>query len=105
MSGVPDCKNARTNKHQRVRQIGISRRGHAPPFHQFRMSDIEMENIGEQSEKWSFPKQFLTCLLLDLAFNPDQDPEEKRAVRQSYRSLAKKIEGRSIRIPTDTLPL
>ncbi|KAF8161208.1 Nse4 C-terminal-domain-containing protein [Crassisporium funariophilum] len=28
----------------------------------------------------------------DMVFDPDQDPEEKRAVRQNYRSLAKKIE-------------
>ena len=28
-----------------------------------------------------------------MVFDPDQDPEEKRAVRQNYRSLAKKIEG------------
>ena len=26
-------------------------------------------------------------------FDSDQDPEEKRAVRQNYRSLTKKIEG------------
>lgn len=29
-------------------------------------------------------------------FDPDQDPEEKRAVRQNYRSLAKTIEGNII---------
>jgi hypothetical protein len=29
----------------------------------------------------------------DMVFDPDQDPEEKRVVRQNYRSLAKKIEG------------
>ena len=29
----------------------------------------------------------------DMVFDPDQDPEEKRAVRQNYRSLTKKIEG------------
>lgn len=28
-----------------------------------------------------------------MVFDPDQNPEEKRAVRQNYRSLAKKIEG------------
>ncbi|KAJ3514329.1 hypothetical protein NLJ89_g2436 [Agrocybe chaxingu] len=28
----------------------------------------------------------------DLVFDPDQDPEEKREVRQNYRSLARKIE-------------
>ncbi|KAF8897055.1 Nse4 C-terminal-domain-containing protein [Gymnopilus junonius] len=28
----------------------------------------------------------------DMVFDPDQDPEEKRAVRQNYRSLTKKIE-------------
>ena len=28
-----------------------------------------------------------------MVFDPDQDPEEKREVRQNYRSLAKKIEG------------
>ena len=32
----------------------------------------------------------------DMVFDPDQDPEEKRAVRQNYRSLAKKIEGMRI---------
>ena len=31
-----------------------------------------------------------------MVFDPDQDPEEKRAVRQNYRSLAKKIEGMRI---------
>ncbi|KAL0956473.1 hypothetical protein HGRIS_002619 [Hohenbuehelia grisea] len=30
--------------------------------------------------------------LADLAFDPDQDPEEKRAVRKKYRSLAKSME-------------
>ena len=34
--------------------------------------------------------------LLGMVFDPDQDPEEKRAVRQNYRSLAKKIEGMHI---------
>ena len=34
--------------------------------------------------------------LSDMIFDPDQDPEEKRAVRQNYRSLAKKIEGMRI---------
>lgn len=29
----------------------------------------------------------------DMVFDPDQDPEEKRNVRQNYRSLTKKIEG------------
>ena len=28
-----------------------------------------------------------------MVFDPDQDPEEKRAVRQNYRSLTRKIEG------------
>ena len=28
-----------------------------------------------------------------MVFDPDQDPEEKRGVRKSYRSLTKKIEG------------
>lgn len=28
-----------------------------------------------------------------MVFDPDQDPEEKRAVRQNYRSLTKRIEG------------
>jgi len=37
------------------------------------MSDVEMDENG-------------------MVFDPDQDPEEKRAVRQNYRSLAKKIE-------------
>ena len=32
----------------------------------------------------------------DMIFDPDQDPEEKRVVRQNYRSLAKKIEGMQI---------
>ncbi|KAF8893982.1 Nse4 C-terminal-domain-containing protein [Infundibulicybe gibba] len=36
------------------------------------MSDVEMEN---------------------LIYDPDQDPEEKRAVRKNYRSLAKTVEG------------
>lgn len=31
----------------------------------------------------------------EMVFDPDQDPEEKRAVRQGYRALTKKIEGRS----------
>lgn len=31
---------------------------------------------------------------LEMVFDPDQDPEEKRAVRQGYRALTKKIEGR-----------
>lgn len=29
----------------------------------------------------------------DLAFDPDQNPEEKRAVRRQYRSLARDLEG------------
>ena len=29
----------------------------------------------------------------DMVFDPDQNPMEKRAIRQNYRSLAKKIEG------------
>ena len=32
----------------------------------------------------------------DMVFDPDQNPEEKREVRQNYRSLTKKIEGMSI---------
>jgi hypothetical protein len=28
-----------------------------------------------------------------MVFDPDQDPEEKRGVRKSYRLLTKKIEG------------
>jgi non-structural maintenance of chromosomes element 4 len=31
----------------------------------------------------------------DLIYDPDQDPEEKRAVRKNYRSLAKTVEGSS----------
>ena len=31
-----------------------------------------------------------------MVFDPDQDPEEKRAVRQGYRALTKKIEGSSV---------
>ena len=31
-------------------------------------------------------------------FDPDQDPDEKRAVRQNYRSLTKKIEGMSYNV-------
>jgi len=32
-----------------------------------------------------------------MVFDPDQDPEEKRAVRQNYRSLTRKIEGMWLR--------
>jgi hypothetical protein len=63
------------------------------------MSDIEMdENDGKLHEHNSG----LLCALFhhpehsDMVFDPDQDPEEKRAVRQNYRSLAKKIEGMRI---------
>ncbi len=31
--------------------------------------------------------------MADLAFDPDQNPEEKRAVRRQYRSLAHDLEG------------
>ena len=31
----------------------------------------------------------------DFIYDPDQDPEEKRAVRKDYRSLAKTVEGSS----------
>jgi len=30
---------------------------------------------------------------VDLVFNPDQNPEEKRAVRQDYRKITRRIEG------------
>jgi non-structural maintenance of chromosomes element 4 len=63
------------------------------------MSDVEMdENDGELYEH----NPNLLCAHFhhpepsDMVFDPDQDPEEKRAVRQNYRSLAKKIEGMCI---------
>lgn len=31
---------------------------------------------------------------IELAFDPDQDLEKKRTLRQNYRKLASKIEGR-----------
>lgn len=37
---------------------------------------------------------YLTTNILDLIYDPDQDPEEKRAVRKNYRSLAKTVEGK-----------
>lgn len=30
----------------------------------------------------------------EMVYDPDQDPEEKRAVRKNYRKLAKTMEGR-----------
>jgi len=57
------------------------------------MSDIEMhDNDGEPPEH---PKSVMPHHPepSDMVFDPDQAPEEKRAVRQNYRSLAKKIEG------------
>ena len=64
------------------------------------MSDVEMDENGELYEHNSG----LLCALFDhpepsdrdMVFDPDQDPEEKRKVRQNYRSLTKKIEGMSI---------
>jgi hypothetical protein len=35
----------------------------------------------------------VTETYLDFIYDPDQDPEEKRAVRKNYRSLAKTVEG------------
>jgi len=58
------------------------------------MSDEEMDTEGTLT----FQGERLDVLTVAIDFNgvfdPDQDPEEKRAVRQNYRSLAKKIEGR-----------
>lgn len=34
-----------------------------------------------------------------LIYDPDQDPEEKRAVRKDYRSLAKTVEGTRFNLP------
>lgn len=62
------------------------------------MSDVEMDENGELHEL----NPGLLCSFFyhpdssDMVFDPDQDPEEKRAVRQNYRSLAKKIEGMRI---------
>jgi non-structural maintenance of chromosomes element 4 len=42
------------------------------------MSDIEMDDAPRAK---------------GLAYDPEQDPEEKRKVRKSYRTLDKKLEG------------
>jgi len=34
---------------------------------------------------------------MDLTYDPEQDPEERRRVRRDYRNLAKETEGRSAR--------
>jgi len=72
-----------------------------------KMSDVEMENstqpglshfsffhLFRASLRWS--NDLRLTFLSDLVYDPDQDPEEKRAVRKDYRSLAKKIEGEFI---------
>lgn len=41
---------------------------------------------------------FLRNIDFNTIFDPDQDPDEKRAVRQNYRSLTKKIEGISYNV-------
>jgi len=43
--------------------------------------------------KRKYASRVLFLHSLDMIFDPDQDPEEKRGVRKGYRSLAKKIEG------------
>jgi hypothetical protein len=56
------------------------------------MSDVEMDENGElNGQSKSFIRTFYEPS--GMVFDPDQDPEEKRAVRQNYRSLTKKIEG------------
>ena len=63
------------------------------------MSDVDMDDVekdeheGEPHERQS---TFFHHESSDMVFDPDQNPEEKRAVRQNYRSLAKKIEGMRI---------
>lgn len=50
-------------------------------------SDAEMESGPSQSKpKVRFGKD-------KLAYDPDQDPEEKRQVRRQYRELHKNYEG------------
>jgi hypothetical protein len=49
--------------------------------------------------------RFVDGCSLEMVFDPDQDPEEKRAVRQGYRALTKKIEGRTAFIPSQTVPV
>jgi len=34
---------------------------------------------------------------MDLSYDPEQDPEERRRVRRDYRNLAKETESRSAR--------
>ena len=42
----------------------------------------------EPSESWT-----INATHSDFYYDPDQDPEEKRAVRKNYRSLARTVEG------------
>ena len=60
------------------------------------MSDVEMDENGELREH--NPNLFMRTFYepSGMVFDPDQDPLEKREVRQNYRSLAKKIEGMHI---------
>lgn len=59
------------------------------------MSDVEMGDVPDGV--WPALQQITAQKdsLIDFIYDPDQDPEEKRAVRKNYRSLAKTVEGAS----------
>lgn len=58
------------------------------------MSDVEMGNASTSGTRDRLRNRLLlTKTFLDFIYDPDQDPEEKRAVRKNYRSLAKTVEG------------
>jgi hypothetical protein len=65
------------------------------------MSDIEMDNPASGKSRCRFLalSSMITFHFLEthnLAFDPDQNPEEKRAVRKDYRTLFKDVGGSSV---------
>lgn len=104
-------KTRRPNKPQRVKcNLPARSNLHAvaccyPPHVSLIQSFIASFYSQCQTMKWILQKVIYAYMLgparvnaefssyADMVFDPDQDPEEKRNVRQNYRSLTKKIEG------------